>query len=89
MVPLGRRKSFPLHCSLCGAHESPERDRSARKGQSLVILPSRQALVESSGMVLLLVVVVVVVGVGNVGGGYFIYILRPTAVNLGDLHLER
>ena len=50
-------EEFSTARSLCGAHESAERDRSARKGQSLVILPSRQALVESSGMVLLLVVV--------------------------------
>eukprot|EP00964_Phaeocystis_antarctica_P117266 scaffold81106_cov72-Phaeocystis_antarctica.AAC.1 len=42
-------------------HESAERDRGARKGQSLVILPSRQGLVESSGMVLVLVLVLVVV----------------------------
>ena len=33
-------------------HESVKRDRGARKGQSLVILPSRQGLVESSGMAL-------------------------------------
>ena len=45
-------------------HESVKRDRGARKGQSLVILPSRQGLVESSGMALV--------------GGY-LYILRPTA----------
>ena len=63
-----------------------ERDRGARKGQSLVILPSRQGLVESSGMVVVVVVVVVVVG-GGAGG--FIYILRPTAVKLGDLHLKK
>ena len=51
-----------------------------------MILPSRQGLVESSGMVVVVVVVVVVVGGG---AGVFIYILRPTAVKLGDLHLKK
>ena len=45
-----------------------ESDRGARKGQSLVILPSRQGLVESSGMVFLLVVVV-----SGCGGVLYIY----------------
>ena len=47
-----------------------------RKGQSMVVLPSRQGLdVESSEIVFS-------------GGGSFIYILLPTAVHLGDLHLK-
>ena len=69
-----------FHCIVhCSAHT---RVRNAivvrRKGQSMVVLPSRQGLdVESSEIVF-----------SGAGGGYTYYTLLPTAVNLGDLHLE-
>ena len=71
-----------FHCIVhCSAHERVTRECGTRswcaeRDRSLVVLPSRQGLdVESSEIVFS-------------GGGSFIYILLPTAVHLGDLHLK-